>query len=194
MDVLVYDVETTHTDKPQSGTSALPFIGNRLVSIGWKWLGSDQVYYDCYYHSTEPPTEGAFQDFQDALTTADVVVGQNIKFDLIWIKACGFKHNCEVYDTMVAEYILSKSQRWPLNLDALSKKYADVKKEKDLVADYLKDGITFYDIPWDIIKKYGTADVIATEQVALKQMEAFGSTFEELYNGKGITADSQAIV
>ena len=45
----------------------------------------------------------------------------------------------------------------------------------------LKDKKTFYDIPADIVEEYGKADVIATEQVAVKQLEAFGLTFEELY-------------
>ena len=54
-------------------------------------------------------------------------------------------------------------------------------KEVDLIAPYLKDKKTFYDIPADIVEEYGKADVIATEQVAVKQLEAFGLTFEELY-------------
>ena len=41
MNVLTFDVETTHTGKPNGGTTALPYFGNRLVSIGYKWLGED---------------------------------------------------------------------------------------------------------------------------------------------------------
>jgi hypothetical protein len=52
-----------------------------------------------------------------------------------------------------------------------------------LVTPYLKEGKTFYDIPAEIVKEYGIADVVATEEVALKQLEAFGLTFEELYEG-----------
>ena len=50
-----------------------------------------------------------------------------------------------------------------------------------MIAPYLKDKKTFYDIRADIVEDYGKADVIATEQVAVKQLEAFGLTFEELY-------------
>mgnify|MGYP003137566389 CR=1 FL=1 len=181
MNVLTFDVETTHTNKPNGGTTALPYFGNRLVSVGYKWLGS-AVVYDCYYHSTEPPTQAAAEGFQLALNYADLVVGQNIKFDLQWIRDCGFTYEGHIYDTMVAEYILSKARRWPLGLAALAKKYDTVQKEKDLVQPYLDEGKTFYDIPWEIVKEYGIADVISTEQVALKQLDAFGTTFEELYN------------
>ena len=94
---------------------------------------------------------------------------------------------------MVAEYVLAKAQRWPLGLAALAKKYDTVQKEKDLVQPYLDEGKTFYDIPWEIVREYGIADVISTEQVALKQLDAFGTTFEDLYNER-LTTDTAPVV
>ena len=88
---------------------------------------------------------------------------------------------------MVAEYILSKSRRWPLGLASLADKYGVTKKEKDLVTQYLKEGKTFYDIPWEVVEEYGRADIVATEEVALKQLSAFGTTFEDLFDGKRIS-------
>ncbi len=93
-----------------------------------------------------------------------------------------FKYEGHVYDTMVAEYILAKARRWPLSLAAVAEKYGGVQKEKDLISPYFKEGKTFFDIPWDTIVEYGIADVIATEEVALEQLKAFGSSFEELFN------------
>jgi len=93
---------------------------------------------------------------------------------------------------MVAEYILSKAQRWPLGLAALAEKYDVTRKEKDLVEPYLKSGKTFYDIPWEIVEEYGKADVLATEEIALKQLEAFGTTFEELFNEHRTDTDIKA--
>jgi DNA polymerase I-like protein with 3'-5' exonuclease and polymerase domains len=182
MKVLTFDIETTHREKANGSTTALPYFGNSLVSIGYKWLGEPHVHYHCYYHSVRQPHDFAFELFQEALDTADVVVGQNIKFDLSWIRDCGFVYEGHIYDTMVAEYILARARRWPLGLTSLAEKYSDVPKEKDLIEPYFKEGKTFYDIPWDIIETYGKADVLATEQVAVKQLEAFGTTFEELFN------------
>jgi len=182
MNVMTFDIETTHREKANGSTTALPYFGNTLVSIGYKWLDEEQVFYDCYYHETEPPTPNAAEDFQTALNYADVVVGQNIKFDISWIRDCGFTYKGAIYDTMVAEYLLSRARRWPLGLAALAEKYSDVPKEKDLIAPYFKEGKTFYEIPWETIKEYGIADVLSTEQVALAQLEAFGTTFEELFN------------
>ena len=67
-------------------------------------------------------------------------------------------------------------------------------KEKDLVAPYFKEGKTFYEIPWEIIKEYGIADVLSTEQIALAQLNVFGTTFEELYNAADFTADIKTVV
>ena len=192
MNVLTFDVETTHVGKPSGGYTALPYFGNRLVSIGYKWLVSG-VDYDCYYHSTEPPTQAAAEKFQLALNHADVLVGQNIKFDLQWIRECGFTYDGDIYDTMVAEYILSKARRWPLGLAALARKYDVTQKETDLIAPYLEAGKTFYDIPWEIVREYGVADVKATEEITLKQLDAFGVTFEELFDGKGTRTHTKAI-
>ena len=178
--VLTFDVETTHVEKKGGGTTPLPYFGNNLVSIGYKWLNS-AVDYDCYYHSTEPPSQGAFTRFQAALNHADLVIGHNVKFDINWIRECGFVYNGALYDTMVAEYLRSKGRRWSLALDALAKRYNVTQKETDLVTPYLKDGKTFFDIPAEIVEEYGIADVVATEEVAVKQLEAFGLTFEELY-------------
>ena len=190
MNVLTFDVETTHSEKPGGGHTPLPYFGNYLVSIGYKWLNS-AVDYDCYYHSTEPPSEGAFTRFQAALNHADIVIGHNIKFDLTWIRECGFVYEGAIYDTMVAEYILAKAQRWPLGLAALAEKYGVTQKEKDLVTPYLESGKTFYDIPWEIVREYGIADVKATEEIAVEQLKAFGTTFEEIISEP--STDSQAV-
>jgi len=183
MRVLTFDVETTHKEKANGSSTPLPYFGNTLVSIGYKWLGMDKVKYLCFDHSTEPPSTDGFNIFQDALNLADVVVGHNIKFDLSWVRECNFKYEGHVYDTMVAEYVLSKARRWPLSLSAVAEKYGGVQKEKDLITPYFKEGKTFHEIPWHTIHEYGIADVMATEQVAVAQLKAYGcSTFEELYN------------
>ena len=92
MRVLTFDVETTHKPKANGSTTALPYFGNSLVSNGYKWVGEQHVHYHCYYHSVREPHDFAFELFQAALDRADVVVGQNIKFDLSWIRDCGFTY------------------------------------------------------------------------------------------------------
>ena len=57
MNVLTFDVETTHVEKP-AGATPLPYFGNRLVSIGYKWLVSG-VDYDCTIIRRTPDGQAA---------------------------------------------------------------------------------------------------------------------------------------
>ena len=158
---MTLDVETTHKEKINGGHTPLPYFGNKLVSVGYKYMDSFTSYL-CFNHSTRKPD---------------------------WLRDCGFVYNNHLYDTMVAEYILASSRRWSLGLESVAERYGALKK-KSLVDGFLKDGKTFYDIPYDIIEEYGRSDVEATEQVALKQLEAFGTTFEELFADEETIANS----
>jgi len=181
MNILTFDVETTHRPKPNGGYTPLPYFGNQLVSLGYK-VNDDPVGYLCFYHEEREPTEGGFEEFQGVLDKADVVVGHNVKFDLNWIREANFVYDGPVFDTMVAEYLLARARKWSLSLEALAKRYEVTEKKADLTKDYLKDGKTFAQIPWDIVEEYGIADVEATWQVAEKQVhEKYGTTWGELY-------------
>ena len=181
MNVLTFDVECTHKPKPNGGSTPLPYFGNHLVSIGWK-VSSEPVKYAFVHHDDHPADLDKIEEFREDISKADVVVGHNIKFDLNWIRECGFKYDGPVYDTMVAEYLLARARKWPLSLEALAKRYEVTEKKKDLTADYLKSGKTFAQIPWEIVEEYGIADVQATWEVACKQVvEKYMTSWEELY-------------
>ena len=185
---MTLDVETTHKEKINGGHTPLPYFGNKLVSVGYKYMDSLTSYL-FFNHSTRKPDFKGDEILQDALNNVDVLIGHNIKFDITWLRDCGFVYNNHLYDTMVAEYILASSRRWSLGLESVAERYGALKK-KSLVDGFLKDGKTFYDIPYDIIEEYGRSDVEATEQVALKQLEAFGTTFEELFADEETIANS----
>lgn len=182
MNIVTFDVETTTANKPNGNWTPSPFFGSRLVSLGYKYIDRLNVEYLCFYHDKQPASPRAFEEFSTVLDTCDLLIGHNIKFDLMWLRECGWKYNGAIYDTMVAEYILAGSRRWPLNLEALSEKYGVEQKKVNLVKPYLDDGIMFDKIPYDIVEEYGKADVLGTEQIAIKQAEAFGTTLERIYN------------
>ena len=187
MNVLTFDVETTHRPKANGGFTPLPYFGNHLVSIGYLMVDTDgdkEEGYLCFYHNDQPATRGGFEEFQGMLDRADIIVGHNIKFDLNWILSCNFKYDGPVYDTMVAEYLLARARKWPLSLEALAKRYEVTEKKKDLTEDYLKEGKTFAEIPWDIVEEYGRADVQATWEVADKQVrEKYQTTWAGILDG-----------
>jgi DNA polymerase I-like protein with 3'-5' exonuclease and polymerase domains len=187
MNVLTFDVETTHRPKANGGFTPLPYFGNHLVSIGYLMVHIDRDKEDgylCFYHNDQPATRGGFEEFQGMLDRADIIVGHNIKFDLNWVLSCNFKYGGPVYDTMVAEYLLARARKWPLSLEALAKRYEVTEKKKDLTEDYLKEGKTFAEIPWEIVEEYGRADVQATWEVADKQVrEKYQTTWTGILDG-----------
>ena len=188
---MTLDVETTHKEKKNGGHTPLPYFDNKLVSVGYKYMDSLTSYL-CFNHSVRKPDYKGDELLQDALNNVDVLIGHNIKFDVSWLRECGFKYDNYLYDTMVAEYILASARRWGLSLEVVAEKYG-VEKKKDLVLQYLKDGKTFYDIPYDIIEEYGRVDVEATEHVALEQLKIFNTTFEELFGDETSIADFASV-
>ena len=188
---MTLDVETTHKEKKNGGHTPLPYFGNKLVSVGYKYMDSLTSYL-CFNHSVRKPDYKGGELLQDALNNVDVLIGHNIKFDISWLRECGFKYDNHLYDTMVAEYVLASARRWGLSLEVVAEKYG-VEKKKDLVSQYLKDGKTFYDIPYDIIEEYGRVDVEATEHVALEQLKIFNTTFEELFGDETSIADFASV-
>jgi len=191
MIVMTLDVETTHKEKKNGGHTPLPYFGNKLVSVGYKYMDSITSYL-CFNHRTQAPEYEGDKLLQDALNNVDVLIGHNIKFDISWLRECGFKYDRHLYDTMVAEYVLASARRWGLSLQVVAEKYG-VEKKKDLVSQYLKDGKTFYDIPYNIIEEYGIADVEATEHVALQQLKRFDTTFEELFGDETAIANFASV-
>ena len=183
MNIVTLDVETTPSHKQNGAWTPSPFFENRLVSLGYKNVMSIGVEYLCFYHNEQRAHLNGWDEVQRVLDDTDMLVGHNIKFDLMWLRECGWRYDGPLYDTMVAEYLLSGSRRWPLSLAALAEKYEVGSKKTDLVQPYLDEGVTFDKIPYDIVEKYGKEDVLVTERVALKQTEAFGTTLEILCNG-----------
>ena len=80
--------------------------------------GYEQKYL-CFYHKEQEPTEKARDILQGVLDDTDLLVGHNIKFDLKWLRACGFIYTNKVHDTMIAEYILDGGEKVPLSLAKL---------------------------------------------------------------------------
>ena len=86
----------------------LPYFGNHRLcrlQVASQWCRLRLLSF------TEPPTQAAAKF--SALDHADVIIGHNVKFDLAWIRECGFVYDGNVYDTMVAEYLLARSQSAP---------------------------------------------------------------------------------
>jgi DNA polymerase-1 len=158
MTYCVLDLETTN--KTTYKRMANPFdTDNRIVLLGYKIKGQEVV--------IQNKVDLSF------LSSVDVLVGHNIKFDLLylwdyprfqeWLANGG-----RVFDTMIAEYILQAQQATSLKLDELAPKYGGTHKDVE-VSTMIKNGICPSTIDQKRLAEYLVGDVENTEIVLTKQ-------------------------
>ena len=163
MKITWLDIETTYKVNEDKKTDADPYTGNMMVSVGYT-DGQEHTYL-CFYHKEQDPTPKARDTLQSALDNTELLVGHNIKFDLKWLRACGFTYTGKVHDTMIAEYILNGGEKVPLSLAKCCERYALSPKKSGLIEEYMKKNVSFESIPWDVVKEYGEADVQVTKEL-----------------------------
>ena len=158
------------SDKESEWLDLTPFDPtNQLVSVGYSCKESlsssnqwGPVEYLCIDHVDEPPTPDAAITLQHVLNTTTILVGHNIKHDLKWLFECGFKYSGDLYDTMVAEYVMQKGIKKPLSLADLAVEHDLPLKKSELIEKYQDMGLSYHKIPWSLLKEYGTADIEST--------------------------------
>ena len=165
--ITVLDAETSF-QIVDGKVDPLPFNANNcLVSIGV----NDEYYFFNHNHENFD-IQSNHKAVQDILDKTTLLVGHNIKFDLVWLLESGFKYNGRLYDTMIGEYILLRGIRKPLSLKDICKRRS-ISQKSDAVDDYMKRKISFEDIPVNIIEEYGRQDVVSTRALFDAQMADF---------------------
>ena len=109
--ITTVDVETSWQKTEAGGYDPSPFHPNNiLVSVGIN---------DGYYFTnhSERIDKGCYHKIQSVLDKTTLLIGHNIKFDLMWLLESGFKYSGKVYDTMLGEYILNRGIRKSLTLE-----------------------------------------------------------------------------
>jgi DNA polymerase I-like protein with 3'-5' exonuclease and polymerase domains len=166
--ITVLDVETSFQIKDGGKVDPLPFNPNNcLVSIGV----NDEYYFFNHNHNSFD-IQANHKAVQDILDRTKLLVGHNIKFDLVWLLESGFKYDGRLYDTMIGEYVLLRGLRKPLSLKEICKRRS-IAQKSDAVDQYMKDKVSFEDIPVDIIEEYGRQDVVSTRALFDSQMADF---------------------
>ena len=165
--ISVLDVETSF-QIIDGKVDPLPFNPNNcLVSIGV----NDEYYFFNHNHESFD-IQSNHKAVQDILDKTTLLVGHNIKFDLVWLLESGFKYTGRLYDTMIGEYILLRGLRKPLSLKDICKRRS-ISQKSDAVDDYMKRKISFEDIPVSIIEEYGRQDVVSTRALFNAQIVDF---------------------
>ena len=168
--ITVVDVETTYQKNKNNGFDPSPFHpDNKLVSVGLESKFGSEYYFT--YHS-EKVSEGCYDSIQERLDQTTLLIGHNLKFDLMWLLEAGFKYTGKVYDTMIGEYILNKGIRKSLTLQMCCQR-RKIGMKDDRIKEYMDRGISFDNIPADLVEEYGRNDVTITKRLFESQMQDF---------------------
>ena len=166
--ITTVDVETSWQKTEAGGYDPSPFHPNNiLVSVGI----NDEYYFT---NHSERVDEGCYHKIQNTLDKTTLLVGHNIKFDLMWLLESGFTYSGRVYDTMLGEYILNRGVRKSLTLDMCCRD-RDIGSKDDAIKEWMDRGVSFDNIPVDIVEEYGRVDVAITRKLFDAQMADFKS-------------------
>jgi DNA polymerase I-like protein with 3'-5' exonuclease and polymerase domains len=189
------DVETTLNANEDVGLAHPMHPDNRVVAWG---IMKDVPYYE----PQTTYTEAVFEALVEACTPEMVFCGHNLAFDLMYLYKNPRLKKCiqqfKIWDTQLAEYILSAQQTKWSSLDELSIKYGLPVKD-DTIKKYFQAGLGSDKIPKEELIPYLEQDVTNTMQIARKQweraviqgqltliltqMEALHATTEMQFNG-----------
>src|SRR5690606_16584205 len=149
-----FDTETTGIDANNC----------ELVGLSFCIKPGEGFYVPC------PPDKEAtlkiIQFFQPLFDDAGKLwIGQNIKYDLLVMKWYGAEFKGEVFDTMVAHYVIEPEGR--RNMDLLSAQFLGYEPVhiEDLIGKKGKNQGTMRDVELDIIKEYAVEDADITLQL-----------------------------
>ena len=162
---LVLDVENTIT-KRDDKVHLDPFEPtNHLVQVGM--LDADDPKATLTIKTLDHNEATDFTGFQRLevqwnLDNTDLLIMHNAQHDLMWLWQCGFKYDGDIYDTMLAEYILDRGQRNPLSLQACAERRQLEEQKDDTLKKYFKEGKNTNEIPLAELCHYLEHDLLTT--------------------------------
>lgn len=173
---ICFDTETTGIDANDA----------ELVGLSFSFKAGEGYYVPC-----PPDRQSCIQllnHFQQLFSDSSKIwIGQNIKYDLLMLKWYGFELKGNVFDTMLAHYVIEPDGK--RNMDALSAKYLGYQPVSitELIGKKGKGQGNMRDVEVEKIKDYAAEDADITLQlknVFLPQLKQKGveKVFYEVEN------------
>lgn len=215
---IAIDVETTLKGNEDIGLAHPAHPDNRVVYFG---LESDAGYNTELFAPDFSPPPFVFEkknDFYAWFTSAVdkqtnfILCGQNIAFDLLYLykedpRIKTLIQSSRIWDTQLAEYLLTGQKEKFISLDQLCKKYGFPTKDSEVTLAF-KAGHGADEIPKELITPYLQTDltntlaiakmqydkVVAQQMLPLvtSQMEALHATIEMRFNGMHVSKEKLA--
>ena len=143
--ITTFDVETSFQVTEEGTLDPSPKNpDNFLVSLG---INDEYVFFKHRDFKGVPDRKKV----QDILDKTTLLVGHNIKFDLLWLWEAGFNYEGNVYDTMMGEYLLQRGISTSLKLKHCCERRGVIQKS-DITEQFIKDKISFQFIPINMLE------------------------------------------
>jgi DNA polymerase I-like protein with 3'-5' exonuclease and polymerase domains len=189
----VLDVENTVTER--GGKMHLdPFEPtNKLVQVGL--LNVDSLKDDHIFtldHNEHVDRLGtARKIIQSILDVTTLLIMHNAQHDLMWLWESGFTYEGDIYDTMLAEYILLRGQKQPLSLDACAERRNLSVQKDDTLKNYFKKGYNTDEIPLTDLNVYLRYDLLTTRELFLAIEDDYAKPeSQSLFTVRRVTFDT----
>ncbi len=148
-------------------TTGLTVRDNKLVGMSFSWE-AHKAYYIPFDAADGDSVAAKLAILKPAMENGNICkIGQNIKFDILVLRQYGVMVRGELFDTMVAHYLLQPEQRH--NMDYLSEvylKYTPVHIE-ELIGEKGKQ-ISMSEVPVAQITEYAAEDADVTWQLYIQ--------------------------
>lgn len=153
---IVLDFETTNIDKGSPYDD-----GNSIILAAWS---------DGTKQTVRWANEYELYDLVEAIESVDFLIAHNAKFELGWLARCGLDlSKVLVYDTQIAEYVISGNRGWKVSLDACAERHGLGSKD-DLIKILIKGGVCPSAMPKSVLEHYCVKDIDLTLELFKKQL------------------------
>ncbi|WP_447640822.1 MULTISPECIES: DNA polymerase I [Chitinophagaceae] len=151
---ICFDTETTGLD------------ANNVELVGMSFSIEKEAAYYIPVPANQQKAKELLEVFRPLFAQKDILwIGQNIKYDLLVMKWYGIELAGEVFDTMVAHYLIEPEGR--RNMDLLSEQYLGYSPVpiEELIGKKGKGQLNMRDVPLEKIKEYAAEDADITLQL-----------------------------
>ena len=195
---LVLDVENSVTWRENAKGKPVIFNDpyekdNTLTQVGMLDADNhDNIWIVNLDHKEEKDYDGSGKAFiQKILDKTTLLIAHNAKHDLMWLWECGFVYDGEIYDTMLAEYLLDRGQRNPVGLGACAERRGLAEQKEDYLSTCLKKGINTNETDLASLSLYLRADLLTTSELFKEQERDFAKPeSKSLYNCRRVAFDT----
>ena len=187
---LVLDVENDVTERGGKQHMDPYEPTNKLVQVGLLNVDNrNEKHIVTLDHVEKRDTSGAGRKLiQDVLDMTTLLIGHNLSHDLMWLWECGFEYDGDIYDTMLAEYLLLRGQKQPLSLDACAQRRKLESQKDDTLKAYFKKGYNTSEIPLAELSFYLGCDLDTTCELFLDIERDYATTeSSSLHRVKDVT-------